>query len=137
MKGIDIRKIYICQLAEQSKMNSKSQVHPSWRQSNEPKIKPTLNYIGEPKYGLFKKVLHGFGYAYKHLLTDEIYLVAGNSLGGQVVIIPESIEKLTYKETKLCTHLVGKYNSFVMDMSVIGELEEKFNKDVNSAEERE
>lgn len=126
MTKVDIRKIYVCEIAKQSSVNSEKKAVFAYGKP----VKYTLCHIwdyDDRHYGLCLKVESHHKNAYKHILTNTIYREADAISGGQYVIIPGSIDKLTHKELNICVHLTGEYESFNMDMQTIQILEERIN----------
>ena len=121
MKKVDIRKIYICEIAKQGAVKKISDdrlvfgcdTHFKW------------DYEKGGEYGLFTLVLG----AYKHILTDTIYPRASYKTGNKIVVKPDNIELFVRKEREISSHLINKYGSFNMGMDVIKLLEERINSD--------
>lgn len=132
MKKIDLRKVYVCEIAKQTGSLKNGEVVLVW---GKPIVDYDYTYVYDKKsqYGLFKKTLSG----YKHILTGTNYLVASNNAVGEYVVIPESVEQLVQKERALCIHLINKYKSYNMDMDVIKCLEERVNEDAQADNEQE
>lgn len=86
-------------------------------------------------YGLFVKGISG----YIHILTDSKYKEATNSSVsvGEHVINPKYTELLTKKERALASHLIEKYQSYYMDLSIIKALEERINSDAKILDEND
>ena len=134
MKKIDIRKIYVCQIRVISNLFK--------QQTDEDEIvciqgrrlaigKKIQGFYeldeNDVSYGLFVKGITG----YRHILTGSKYREATNPSVtiGEHVINPTYTELLTKKERALASHLIDKYQSFDMDISLIKPLEERINGD--------
>ena len=142
MKKVDIRKIYVCKIQVVSNLFEE--------QTDEDEIvclhgrrlvigKKIRGFYeldeNDVCYGLFVKGITG----YRHILTGSKYREATNpSIAiGEHVINPKHTELLTKKERVLASHLVDKYQSYDMDISVIKALEERINSDSKYIEENE
>lgn len=142
MKKFDIRKIYVCKIQEISNLFEKQTDENEFIYHRGTKI-----YVGARtrkfyelnknniSYGLFMKGLTD----YKHILTGTKYKLASNDSVniGERVINPNEIELFTKREQDLASHLVVKYQSYDIDMSVIKELEERINSDAKYMEKNE
>ena len=142
MKKIDIRKIYVCQIQVVSNLfeeKTDEDVVVSLRGRRVVVGKKTQGFYEldekDVTYGLFIKGVTGF----KHILTGSKYSVATNpSISiGEHVINPKHIELLTKRERALATHLINKYQSYDMDISIIQALEERVNRDAQYLAEEE
>ena len=137
MKKVDIRKIYVCQMAKQTEVESETKIIRHFGYPIEYKTNHIWDYEDDKRYGLFVQSRAGFKKVYKHILTDTVYFEADCTTGGHYVIIPESVERLTQKENELCSYLIRKRLSFNMDLDVISTIEERINNDAKYLAEDE
>lgn len=131
-KTFDIRKIYVCKIQEVSNLFLKKIdgheyiYHRGIKIPAEPETRRfyELNE-NDISYGLFIKGLT----AYKHILTGSKYKLATNASVniGEQVVNPNEIELFVKRERALASHLIEKYQSYDMDISVIKALEEEIN----------
>lgn len=140
MNKIDIRKIYVCQIEKVTDLYD--------QQTDEDDVayllgrpvivgKKTKHFYStddqDVSLGLFIKTIAG----YKHILTGTKYRLAGSAFMsvGEHVINPNSIELFTKRDRALASHLVDKYQSFDMDISVIKALEVRIINNTNYLED--
>ena len=135
MKKVDIRKIYVGEIAKQSKVSYEKNNVTVLGKNYEYQTNHSWTYESDIYYGLFKKVLYGLNVAYKHILTDTTYFEANYASGNHYVVIPESIEKLTQKEVEFCSHLISKNKSFNIDIDQIQNIEEHINEEHKCSKE--
>lgn len=140
MKKIDIRKIYVCEIMKISDIYSvktdEDDVAYLLGRAISTGKKTQIFYETEDNnvsFGLFIKGITG----YKHILTGVKYKLASSPLisVGEQVLNPDNIELLTKRERVLASHLIDKYQSFDMDISVIKALEERINRNAKYIEE--
>lgn len=129
MKKVDIRKIYICEILKQTGVRKIQDNNIVF--GHDPYY--VWDYEDQSQLGLFTRTLGG----YKHILTDTIYPKPSKRTGNKHVINPDNIEEFVKMERALASHLVEKYQSYDMDISVIKTLEERINSDKKYLEENE
>lgn len=119
MKKIDIRKIYVGEILKQTSV--KKITDNNVVLGHDPYY--VWNYENFSQIGLFYKTLSG----YKHILTDTIYPKPSKRTGRKYVINPENVEELVKCERTLCSNLVNKYHSYLVDYDVVKSIEDKIN----------
>ena len=128
MKKVDIRNIYVGEILKQTSVKETMSGDSTF---DGPLY--TWDYEDQSQLGLFTRTLGG----YKHILTDTIYPKPSKRNGNKHVINPDNIEEFVKRERALASHLIEKYQSYDMDISVIKALEERINSDAKYIEENE
>ena len=133
MKRVDMRKIYICEIVRQSKVDVEKEQIVVYGKTFDAIKNVTWTYEHINEWGLFIKTLLG----YKHILTGVTYSTPASDTGGQRVVNTSNIEKFAQAERNLAIHFVQKNQSYNLNMLEIEYLEERINNERNSVEEDE
>lgn len=123
MRRVDMRKLYVCEIVKQSRIDTGESVDKNVQSVN--LINNGWNYERDNEYGLFVKTVHG----YKHVLTGAIYKLPSRETVDQRVIDPASVEEFVKAEKNLAMFFAKRNKSYGLDFIEVAYAEHRMNEE--------